>query len=369
MKDSSDKEWKTKMADTDPPGQYVQVVVGITGASDSQVLSIDPWDNCPFEVAKEEGLRTMKRKPAAFMSYAHVDDKYGHLTEFRERLSHEVQVQTGEKFPIFQDHNDIQWGQTWEALIEEALYEVTFFIPIITPSFFKSQACRDGLKQFIEREKELKRDDLILPVYYVDCPLLNDEAERAIDELAQVIYAHQWADWRDIRHYSWDSQQVCKALERLAVQIRDALERVQASLMQDAESISESEEITRRPSAKTEPRTLVVDKTGDSKHTTITEAIRAANPGDRILVCPGLYREGLIMDKPLEIIGDADPGEVMVEAEEEDALSFMTMYGRVANMTLRQIGGEDCYSVDIAQGRLEVHPISSWGKATLARSP
>jgi len=44
------------MADVDSFGQYIQVVVGITGASDSQVLfSIDPWDNCPFGVAKEEG--------------------------------------------------------------------------------------------------------------------------------------------------------------------------------------------------------------------------------------------------------------------------------------------------------------------------
>lgn len=89
----------------------------------------------------------MKRKPAAFMSYAHIDDEYGHLTEFRKRLSHEVQVQTGEEFPIFQDRNDIQWGQTWEACVEEALYEVTFLIPIITPSFLNSQPCRDELQQ------------------------------------------------------------------------------------------------------------------------------------------------------------------------------------------------------------------------------
>ena len=52
----------------------------------------------------------MKRKPAAFMSYVHSDDKYGHLTKFRERLSDEVRVQTGEEFPIFQDRKDIQWG-------------------------------------------------------------------------------------------------------------------------------------------------------------------------------------------------------------------------------------------------------------------
>jgi len=34
-------------------------------------------------------------KPAAFMSYVHADDKYGHLTTLRERLSDEVCVQTG----------------------------------------------------------------------------------------------------------------------------------------------------------------------------------------------------------------------------------------------------------------------------------
>ena len=75
----------------------------------------------------------MRRKPVAFMSYAHVDNKYGQLSEFRERLSHEVHMQTGEEFPIFQDRDDISLGQNWRQRIEEALAEeVTFLIPIIT---------------------------------------------------------------------------------------------------------------------------------------------------------------------------------------------------------------------------------------------
>ena len=50
-----------------------------------------------------------KRPPAAFMSYVRFEDEHegGRLTEFRERLSAEVQMQTGEEFPIFQDRNDI----------------------------------------------------------------------------------------------------------------------------------------------------------------------------------------------------------------------------------------------------------------------
>jgi parallel beta-helix repeat protein len=326
-----------------------------------------------------ESLRAMKRKPAAFMSYVRFVDEHdeGRLTLFRERLSAEVRVQTGEEFPIFQDRKDILWGQNWKERIEESLNEVTFLIPIITPGFFKSQSCRDELQQFLDREEKLKRNDLILPVYYIDCPLLNDEAKRATDELAQVIAARQYADWPELRFEPWTSPQVGKTLVQLAVQIRDALERVQASqktitpelvpgaarrpahepsslLSQDAELLAQISEAPRRPSAKTEPPTRVVDPLHRGDHITITEAIEAANPGDRILVRPGLYQEGLVMDKPLEIIGEGDSGEVVVQAIEKDALLFQTTMGRVVNLTLRQMGGGHGYGVNIAQGRLEL---------------
>lgn len=88
--------------------------------------------------------------PAAFMSYAQADDVRRLLTQFRENLSAEVRVQTGEEFPIFQDRKDIHWGEQWKRRIEESLDAVTFLIPIVTPSFFKSTACRSELQQFLQ---------------------------------------------------------------------------------------------------------------------------------------------------------------------------------------------------------------------------
>jgi cobaltochelatase CobT len=73
------------------------------------------------------------KEPAAFMSYAHRDNKDGRLTKLREGLSHEVSVRTGEDFEIFQDRRHILWGQNWKVRIEESLDEVTFLIPVVTP--------------------------------------------------------------------------------------------------------------------------------------------------------------------------------------------------------------------------------------------
>ena len=322
-------------------------------------------------------MKKQKPKPAAFMSYVHSDDKYGHVTRFYERLSHEVGTCIGEDFLIFQDRKKILWGQNWKGQIRESLDEVTFLIPIITPRFFGSSACRDELQRFLEREKKLGRNDLVLPVYFVDCPLLNDGRKRAGDELAQAIADHQYADWRDLRHESLTSSQVGKTLEKLAVQIRDALERVQASgkpevsisaasvarrpaedmsvpLPPEIESMIEMGEPTRGPTAKTEPPIRVVDQMHRGDHVTITEAIEAADPGDRILVRPGLYPEGLVIDKPLELIGDGDIGEVVIHATGKNALLFQTTMGRVTNLTLRQMGSGDWCGVNITQGRLEL---------------
>ncbi|HJP90690.1 MAG TPA: right-handed parallel beta-helix repeat-containing protein [Pyrinomonadaceae bacterium] len=307
------------------------------------------------------------KTPIAFMSYVHLDDKYKQLTTFRERLGDEIQVQTGNEFHIFQDRRDIQWGQNWRQRIENSLDETTFLIPIITPSFFNSEPCRDELARFVEREKTLGRNDLILPVYFVDTPLLNEAELRAADELAEVIASRQYADWRELRFEPFTNPQVGKMLEQLALQVRNALPRVenvkkvpiktrgtpdaQAAGVTKGETEGQS---TKSPQTKKDSPTRIVDPMYWGDFVTITEAIKNSGPGTRIIVRPGLYQEGLIIDKPLEIIGDGEPGEVVVQAIGMDVILFQTTMGRVVNLVLRQMGGEKWYGVDITQGRLEL---------------
>jgi parallel beta-helix repeat protein len=89
------------------------------------------------------------------------------------------------------------------------------------------------------------------------------------------------------------------------------------------------------------------------EHTTIAAAIKAAKPGTVVKVEPGLYREGLVIDKPLEIVGQGAVDDVVIEIAKKDVILFRSTMGRIANVTLRQLGGE-FFAVDIARGRLDL---------------
>ncbi|MEM9512368.1 MAG: right-handed parallel beta-helix repeat-containing protein, partial [Cyanobacteria bacterium P01_E01_bin.48] len=322
----------------------------------------------------------MSRHPVAFMSYVRLDDRHenGRLTQFRERLSGELRMQTGEPFEIFQDRNDVAWGQQWQQRINESLDAVTFLIPVITPAFFKSQPCRQELERFLKRERDLGRADLILPVYYVECSTLREKAKLERDALAKVIAARQRVDWRELRFEPLTSPNVSRRFAEIARQIVAALERdrpkpslsvtaesdaaVEASSESNAaqprrgdEKTSETDSTSVRPPVpKSEPPTLVVDAFHRGDYVTLTDALKAAVPGTRILVRPGLYREGITIDKPVEILGDGEPGDVTIEAFGKSTILFQANMGRIANLTLRQSGGGKWYCVDITQGRLDL---------------
>jgi parallel beta-helix repeat protein len=325
----------------------------------------------------------MSKAPLAFLSYAIINDSHdaGRISELHKRLSYEVEIQTGEPFPIFQDREDIQWGQTWQERLTESVDAATFLIPVITPSFFKRPWCREELSRFLEREQQLGRNDLILPIYYVDCPFLNDSGHCPDDPLAAAIASRQRADWRELRFEPFTNPLVGKTLADMAVQIRNALERLRpvpsapppvakpaTSTTQMGEVQSVMETPRKGSSPKTEIPTFIVDPFHRGDYPTLNAAIKAAQPGTRILVNPGVYLEGIVIDKPLEIIGDGPREEIEVKATGQHVIQFQTSMGRVANLTLRQAGGGNWFGVDITQGclMLEDCDISSQSLACVA---
>jgi parallel beta-helix repeat protein len=307
---------------------------------------------------------------AAFFSYVHTDDEYdgGQIRRLRDALQGEMRMQLGtEEFDIFIDRDDISWGQSWKRRIDDSLASVTLLIPVLTPAFFGSKECRRELERFLERERELGRDDLVLPIYYLNAPQLDDPHQRDQDPLALELAQRQRAEWREFRFEAFTSPVVRQRVSQLAERMRESLGRArQPQRDPDADSTASS---SRAPAGqgeasdsagkqasghRNEPRILVVDQWGNGDHTTIGEAITNALPGMRIVVRPGLYEEGLTIDKPLEILGQGPVQDVIVRAKDSDAVLFTANIGRVSNLTLQQAGGGSFFAVDIAQGRLEL---------------
>jgi formylglycine-generating enzyme required for sulfatase activity len=160
---------------------------------------------------------------AAFMSYARFDDAHdpGWLTQFRERLSGEVQVQLGEPFPIFQDKVDTRWGEEWRRRIEQANDGSTFLIAVMSPSFFNSDECLNEVERFVAREQALNRRDLILPLVYIRLPGLGcfpagDRREKARRELSARQYKDELCA---LRGEPFTTKPVRDAVSRLAGEI------------------------------------------------------------------------------------------------------------------------------------------------------
>ena len=170
----------------------------------------------------------MTNPPEAFLSYTRLDDEYfgGAITSLRRLLELGVQVVTGDRtFNIFQDVDGIEFGQKWKKRLTEAIATSRFLIPVVTPLFFKSDPCRDELKQFIEHEKSLGRDDLILPIYFVTAPVLERPELLKEDTLASEIGSRQRYDWRVQADLPPNDPQIRRAVRELAEKIATAVAR------------------------------------------------------------------------------------------------------------------------------------------------
>ncbi|HXG67640.1 MAG TPA: DnaJ domain-containing protein, partial [Blastocatellia bacterium] len=88
-------------------------------------------------------------------------------------------------------------------------------------------------------------------------------------------------------------------------------------------------------------RGITVSPSPEGDYTHIREAIEKARPGARICVRPGLYRESLILNKRLEIVGDGPVAEIIIEGVGSSCIQMHTDQATVSKLTLRGRAGEN----------------------------
>lgn len=152
---------------------------------------------------------------AGFWSYAHADDKRtkGKVLRLANEIGDAFSLLTGEEVDIFVDRNSLDWGDVWRKRIDQALQETTFFIPIVTPSFFLRQECRNELLKFDGYAKSLGAEELLLPILFVD---VEDLDEDSADEAKALIASTQYVDWRELRMADENSERYLQSVNALA---------------------------------------------------------------------------------------------------------------------------------------------------------
>lgn len=100
---------------------------------------------------------------------------------------------------------------------------------------------------------------------------------------------------------------------------------------------------------------LIVSQRRGAQYSSITEAVKSAGPGTHILVKPGLYKESLLVDRPVSISADGQAGEVVVESIGSPCLVTRAARIKIRGLTLQSFIDDErnrYFAVDINSGQL-----------------
>lgn len=157
---------------------------------------------------------------AGFWSYSHDDNERdgNGLMRLANRIKDEFSLVTGESLTLFVDRQEISWGQEWRRRVDSALTETTFFIPVLTPLYFRRDECRRELLSFVGQAESLGAIGLVMPILYVDVPGLTEDSA---DEARALVARMQYIDWRELRLSSENSSEYKRGVHSLAMRLAE----------------------------------------------------------------------------------------------------------------------------------------------------
>ncbi|OMC42595.1 hypothetical protein A5742_30350 [Mycolicibacterium fortuitum] len=185
----------------------------------------------------------MAFSPTGFWSYAHADDENsgGQVLRLARHLAAEFRLLTGTDLTLFVDRESLEWGDEWRKKVDTSIHGTTFFIPIVTPTYFQRDECRRELLLFHRKSSASDLQELLLPIIFA--PINFDE--ESDDEVLAIVSKRQGEPFWDIRLEDETSSVYRKAIHKLAARLKAV-----------SESVEERAELTDIPaSAMTEATT------------------------------------------------------------------------------------------------------------------
>jgi parallel beta-helix repeat protein len=262
-----------------------------------------------------------------FITYSHKDEA------LRNELENHLSILRRQGLISTWNDRKIGAGKEWKEQIDSHMNSAQVILLLVSSDFLASDYCYDiEMKRAIERHEsgQARVIPVILrPVEWQDAPFGKLQA---LPTNAEPIVSKKWGS-------------ADEALVDVAKGIRNMVGSLNSTRDNDLN----------KTAVNKNPKVVVVDQMHRGDYATISDAISAAAPGSRILVRSGIYDEGLVIDKPLEIEGDGNLGEVVIRAEGKAVISFRTARGIVSNLVLEKMGGGEYNCVDIEQGALDLN--------------
>jgi hypothetical protein len=151
-----------------------------------------------------------------FWSYVHADDEteMGRVVQLARDIVSNYEALRAESIKLFLSRDDLHWGDSWRGEINDALTNVAFFVPILTPRWFHSAECRREFQYFVDRASRLGVSQLIMPILYIDVAALHEDVVE--DPIVATLKDIQWQPWTDLRFKERSSEEYRRAVSLLA---------------------------------------------------------------------------------------------------------------------------------------------------------
>jgi len=100
-------------------------------------------------------------------------------------------------------------------------------------------------------------------------------------------------------------------------------------------------------------KSFVVSADGRGDFASIGEAIKNAADNTRLLIRPGIYRESIVVDKNVELVGDGETEDVLIVGENSSCLQMLADKAILRGLTVQGRGaryGKAFFGVDVQRG-------------------
>src|SRR5215472_3360116 len=162
----------------------------------------------------------MNGSVAGFLSYAAADNDAAHnrILRLSELIRDEYALATGTDLTLYTSRTDPRWSAEWRDRVADGFDSATFFVPIITPRYFREPECRRELIDFTTAARAHGAPDLVLPIVFTQVRELADPANQ--DMAVALVRRMRCEKWHDLRTDDETTvahrRAVCRLTARLA---------------------------------------------------------------------------------------------------------------------------------------------------------